>query len=190
MNSTAAAFAGLSFAPSGRHSGSIEERLRLIEDRLDIDRLMSLYCLYNDGGWEGQGPSHMGPGADLFVEDGIWDCGPIGKAEGRESIRAFFKGARAVPYVTHNVMNPLIVVDGDVAHANWHSIAFAKFPNGMGTEDKDGHWSLGNYIADLRRTEEGWRFSRVSFTFGRSLPQPGYNPPPTMSVQDPGAQTT
>jgi SnoaL-like domain len=182
-------FFGTSFVPNGKRVGSMEERMQIMEDHLDIDRLMSLYCLYNDGGWEGQGPSHMGPCADLFVENGIWDCGPIGRAEGRENIRAFFAGARAVPYVTHNVMNPLVDIDGDVAKANWHVISMAKFPNEMGTEDKEGHWVLGNYVANLRRTSEGWRFTQMFVALGRFLPQAGYSSLPVMSVHDPRTRT-
>ena len=173
-------FAGTSFAPTRTRPGTIEERLQLIEDHQDIVRLMSIYCLCNDGGWEGQGPSHMGPSDELFVEDGVWDdCGPIGRAQGRENIRALFDKLRAVHYVSHNVMNPVIDVDGDNARGNWHLIALAKFPNAHGTEDTDGHWTLGNYFVEFQRTSEGWRFKSMVVARGRSMPQRGYNPDPS-----------
>jgi hypothetical protein len=182
MGTSSEAFAQTSFAPRRRPT-TLEERLQLVEDQQDIQRLMSLYCLYNDGGWEGQGPSHMGPSADLFVEDGVWDdCGPIGRAEGREAIRALFNSLRVVRYVSHNVMNPLIDVEGDTARGHWHLIALAKFPNERGTEDNDGHWSLGNYHVEFRRTTDGWRFTQMVVRRGREMPQRGYNPPPGWSV--------
>ena len=183
MGTSLEAFAETSFAPLRRPT-PLEERLQLVEDQQDIQRLMSLYCLYNDGGWEGQGPSHMGPSADLFVEDGVWDdCGPIGRAEGREAIRALFNSLRVVRYVSHNVMNPLIDVEGDTARGHWHLICLAKFPNERGTEDNDGHWSLGNYHVEFRRTPDGWRFSQMVVRRGREMPQRGYNPPPGWSVE-------
>lgn len=186
MSNMSEIFAGTSFSPIIRRPATIEERLKLMEDYQDIQRLMSLYCLYNDGGWDKQGPSHMGPSADLFVEDGIWDDGgPIGRAEGRENIRALFMSLRAVRYVSHNVMNPLIDINGDSARANWHLIVLSKYPNDRGTEENDGHWTLGNYLLDLRRTDEGWRFSSMVVARGRSVPQRGYNPEPPWSVPAP-----
>ncbi|WP_340265877.1 nuclear transport factor 2 family protein [Sphingobium mellinum] len=176
-------FAGTSFGPRGARPASIEERVQLIEDHEDIARLMSLYCQYNDGGWEGQGPSHMGPSADLFVEDGVWDdCGPIGRAEGREKIRALFNVLRASPYVSHNVMNPLIDVNGDTAKGHWHLIALSKRPNGRAVEDNDGRWTLAIYNVEFQRTSDGWRFTRMEVRRGREMPQRGYNPPPQWSV--------
>jgi hypothetical protein len=184
MASASDPFTGTSFGPRGKRPTSIEERVRLIEDHEDIARLMSLYCHYNDGGWEGQGPSHMGPSADLFVEDGVWDdCGPIGRAEGREKIRALFTSLRATPYVSHNVMNPLIDVNGDVARGHWHLIALAKWPNRWGTEDNDGHWSLAIYHVEFQRTSDGWRFTKMLIRRGREMPQRGYNAPPQWSVE-------
>jgi hypothetical protein len=57
---------------------------------------------------------------------------------------------------------PLSVWFGYVARAHWHLIALAKFPNQWGTEDNDGHWSLGNYFVDLQRNSDGWRFTRIA----------------------------
>lgn len=183
MDNASDPFAGTSFRPDRKRPSTIEERVRLIEDHEDIARLMSLYTHYNDGGWEGQGPSHMGPSADLWVEDGVWDdCGPIGRAQGREAIRALFNSLRATPYVTHNVMNPLIDVDGDVARGHWHLIALSKWPNGREIEDNDGHWSLAIYKVEFRRTAEGWRFTSMTINRGREMPQRGYNGPPEWRV--------
>lgn len=179
-------FAGPSFGLKHRPAATVEARLQLIEDHQDIERLMSLYCLYNDGGWEGQGPSHMGPSERLFTPDGVWDDGgPIGRAEGRAAIRALFDRLRSTLYVSHNVMNPIIDVDGDEARGHWHLIALAKRSDPYGVENVDGAWSLGNYFVDFRRTEEGWRFTSMKVVRGRSMPQRGYNPPPTWSAPDP-----
>ena len=95
MASVSDPFSETSFGPKVKRPTAIVGRVRLIEDHEDIARLMSLHCHYNDGGWEGQGPSQMGPSADMFIENGVWDdYGKIGKAEGREAIRALFIRAK------------------------------------------------------------------------------------------------
>ena len=57
------------------------------------------------------------------MEDAIWEGNGIGKFEGREGIRQFFKGAsKSFKFAVHNVMNPIINVQGDRATAEWRVI--------------------------------------------------------------------
>jgi ketosteroid isomerase-like protein len=141
-------------------SKSVEERLRLLEDREEIARLKARYCNFNDGGWPGQ-PSHhfIDEVMALFVADAVWDGGPgIGVAEGRENIRALFITFKAVPFVVHNVMNPLIDVDGDTARAQYHAVIPGTHPGGQAV------WTFGYYDEQCVRTPQGWRYQRMKFT--------------------------
>jgi hypothetical protein len=145
------------------------------EDYVEISQLFYTYIWYHD--------SRNGVGVgSLFTPDGIFEVlnNKDGKtidpdygdfkgciARGPEQIAQFFgaeKGKlsdRATPYPHpgHNqVENILIKVDGDTAtlHANWTSI------NADPDHKKSANSAYvdrnGQYIADLRRTPEGWRF--------------------------------
>lgn len=136
---------------------SIEQRLQVIEDRDTIARLQAHYVKLNDGGWAG--PTHQHPEAvgELFVEDGIWE-GPPGRAYGRAAIVELFRSFQAIPFIVHYVTNPLIEVDGDHAHGEWHSIVTAAMP-----PERQALWTLGKYINDYVRTPQGWKYTRLNF---------------------------
>ena len=139
---------------------TLEERVRAIEDRHEIAQLQAGYIKLNDGGW--QGPTHCHPEAvaDLFVPDGIWE-GPPGIGRGREEIVQLFYSFRAIPFIVHFVMNPLIEVNGDTAHAEWHAIITSTIPPEHA--EKQALWTLGKYINDYVRTPDGWRYQHLRF---------------------------
>lgn len=146
----------------------LESRLRRTEDIQQIQELKMLYCKYCDGGWEGQGPSHMGPVADLFVEDGVWDGLPyLPRFEGRQAVRQYFEDNRAVPFAIHKVMNPVIEIEGDEANGHWHVIAC--FTSATG----DSGWIMGVYKERYVRTTQGWRYKSIRAEIARTWPQPG-----------------
>jgi hypothetical protein len=137
---------------------SIEERLRAIEDRFDIMDLKARYCRCNDGGWEGPTHDHIDEVVDMFLEDAVWDGGPVaGRAEGREGIRTLFGHFKAVPFLIHYVMNPIIEISGDEATGHWHAIIPATDPGGQAL------WTFGMYQERYRRTAQGWKFDYVKF---------------------------
>lgn len=141
-------------------SKTIEERLRAIEDREEIAQMQARYIDLNDGGW--QGPTHCHPEAvaALFTEDGIWE-GPPGRAQGHAAITELFRAFQAIPFIVHYVMNPLITVNGDTAHGEWHAIVTSTIPPD-GTDPK-ALWTLGKYINDYERTPAGWRLKHLNF---------------------------
>jgi len=63
----------------------------------------------------------MGPLADLFVEDGVWDGRPmIPLADGREEIqRIISEGSRPVRFVMHYVSNANIHIAEDGKNGLW-----------------------------------------------------------------------
>jgi len=131
-----------------------------------IANLKAAYIDAADGGWTGE-PPHDGEAiAQLFVQDGCWDAGEIGKAEGREEIRSFFeKAIEAFPMVFHHTSSPRIEVEGDAARGQWHVM--------VPMIDRDQPKLLiGIYEDDFVRTEGGWRFKRLSFTRSATLDLP------------------
>lgn len=58
--------------------------------------------------------------ASLLTEDGVWDGGPFGLAEGHEGIRTFFaEVSNQVSFANHYVSTPIIEIDGDNATGRW-----------------------------------------------------------------------
>lgn len=137
---------------------SLEERVQLIEDRQEISDLQSRYINCNDGGWAG--PTHGEPQtvAALFTEDGVWE-GPLGsvRVQGRSAITELFSQFQVIPFIIHNVMNPLIEIDGDHARGQWHAIIATTAAEGQ------AFWTFGRYLNEYRRTAHGWRYTKMSF---------------------------
>lgn len=137
---------------------SLEERIQRLEDIDAIAKLQARYIDYNDGGWKGG--THLFPEAvaDLFVADGVWE-GPSGtaRAVGREAIIELFRQFAAVPFIVHCITNPIIEVDGDTAHGEWHAIIPTTMPDGLAL------WTIGKYINDYVRTAQGWKYQSLYF---------------------------
>lgn len=145
----------------------IEHQLKVLQDKEEIRLLKARYCHYADGGWPEHGPSHMGPVADLFVEDGVWDASPgMPAAHGREAIRRLFEDFQAIPFVIHNAVNPMIEVNGDEATGHWHFIGCGEMPGG------EGSWFIGTYDERYVRTSAGWRFRLMRYTSARQAVRP------------------
>lgn len=137
---------------------SLEERIQRIEDREAIADLQARYINYNDGGWAG--PTHRRPAAvaALFVKDGVWQ-GPMGsvRVQGPDAIEELFRQFQVIPFIVHNVMNPLIEIDGDTATGEWHAIIATK------TAEGQAFWTFGRYLNTYERTSEGWKYTLMSF---------------------------
>lgn len=109
-------------------TGSVEDRLQVLEDVEAIKRLKAMYAHAADGKYTAdhqQRPQseldHFARiQADLFTEDAIWDGRPQWEySVGRET---FFEVARHSVWsmATHYFIMPHIVVDGDAAHGSWY----------------------------------------------------------------------
>ena len=62
----------------------LQNRVRILEDMDAIRNLKARYAAYCDDNYN---PDKI---AELFVEDAVWESGPLGRFEGREAIREFF----------------------------------------------------------------------------------------------------
>jgi uncharacterized protein (TIGR02246 family) len=133
---------------------SIEDRLRLLEDIEEIRKLKARYAAACDDNYNADSI------AELFTEDAIWDGEALGKANGREAIRQFFsRAAEFFPFAIHNVMNPIVEVDGDRATARWSLLQ----PATMAKENR-AVWLAAVYHDEYVRHHGRWMFRRLKVT--------------------------
>ncbi len=131
----------------------VEQRLQVLEDVEEIKKLKARYCACCDDSYDADGI------ASLFTEDGVWDGDIRGRHEGREAIRQFFKRAsQRVPFAIHNVMNPIIEVDGDNAHGSWYLFQAC-------TEGGQAKWVAGRYEEDYVKINGRWYFKNLEVRF-------------------------
>jgi len=97
-------------------TGSVEERIQVLEDIEDIRKLKARYCAGCD---DDHNPETL---AALWTEDGSWEATGMGKWEGRARVKEFMTIMRTSGRLrnsAHNVFNPIINVDGDRATGHW-----------------------------------------------------------------------
>ena len=107
----------------------IQTRLQRIEDIEAIKQLKAAYCQACD---DDHNPDRLGP---LFAQDAVWEASSVGRAEGREAIQKLLGDigrSGTIRNSAHNVMNPIITVDGDTAEGEWRLIMLYTgiYPNG------------------------------------------------------------
>ncbi len=92
----------------------IERRLLALEDAEAIRNLKARYAALCDDHYDADRI------AVLFAEDAIWESPGLGRFEGRDAIRDFFRTAGAIfSFAIHYSLNGHITVDGDTAQARW-----------------------------------------------------------------------
>jgi len=129
----------------------LERRLRVLEDIETIKKLKARYCAYCDNNYDADGI------AALFTEDAVWDGGKFGRYEGREAIRTFFRGApRIFPFAIHQVMNPIIEVEGEQAKGQWYLFQPATLAEG-----NQAVWLAARYEEEYVKVESEWKFKRL-----------------------------
>src|SRR5215510_11082157 len=88
----------------------LEQRVQALEDVNAIRHLKARYAAYCDDQYNPDGL------AALFTEDAVWESQGLGRFEGREAIRAFFRGASQLfTFAIHYSLNGQIDVQGDTA---------------------------------------------------------------------------
>ena len=133
---------------------TLEERVRVLEDIQEIQKLKARYAAACDNHYDADAI------AGLFTEDAVWDGGRLGKCQGREAIRAFFKRApEFFPFAIHNVMNPIVEVDGDHASAQWYLLQPATM-----AKDNQAVWLAARYDDEYVRVNGEWKFRSLKVT--------------------------
>src|SRR5204862_1792614 len=93
----------------------MERRLQALEDAEAIRKLKARYAALCDNQYDADGI------ASLFTEDALWESPTLGRFEGREAIRNFFRGASEIfSFAIHYSLNGHIEVEGDTARARWY----------------------------------------------------------------------
>jgi len=138
--------------PAPTRLNQIEQRLQSVEDREAIQRVFTdiSNCL--------DARDLKGYGA-FFTEDGEWS-GIVGRAVGPAEIETllsqYCKPWESEGHRTyHTTVDMVVDIDGDTARATskWQHII-------RGERDEPVVWHLGHYDDRLRRTPDGWRFTR------------------------------
>ena len=78
----------------------LERRIQILEDAGAIRNLKAQYAAYCDDNYDADKI------AELFVEDAHWESTGLGRFEGREAIREFFRGPQKssrLPYTTASI---------------------------------------------------------------------------------------
>lgn len=134
----------------------LERRIQILEDAGAIRNLKAQYAAYCDDNYDADKI------AELFVEDAHWESTGLGRFEGREAIREFFRGASKIfTFAIHYSLNPYIEVKGDTARARW----FTLMPCTVGDGNK-AMWRAGIDEEEYLRVNGQWKY-RSKFT--RSL---------------------
>jgi ketosteroid isomerase-like protein len=129
----------------------LARRIQVLEDIEAIKKLKTRYCAYCDNNYDADSI------AALFTEDAVWDGGAFGKHEGREAIRAFFRGAPQIfPFAIHQVMNPLIEVQGERATGSWYLFQPATLAEG-----NQAVWLAARYEEEYVKAGGEWKFKHL-----------------------------
>ena len=128
----------------------LEGRLVSLEDAEAIRNLKARYASYCDDNYN---PDAI---ASLFTENAVWESQGLGRYEGREAIREFFKGASGIfTFAIHYSLNAEIQVDGDTARATWYLF----MPCTLGA-DGQAMWRAGIDDEAYVRVGSDWMFQR------------------------------
>ena len=129
----------------------LERRITRVEDIEAIKQLKARYCSICD---DDHNPDRI---TGIFTEDGVWQGGGMGKAEGHAEIRELFEGFQSsISYSQHMVMNPIIEVDGATAHAVWYFFGSFTF-----RENNEARWLAARYHDDYAKVDGEWKIRRL-----------------------------
>ena len=129
----------------------LERRITELEDIEAIKKLKALYCDICD---DDHNPDRIWR---IFAEDGIWEGGDFGKAQGHDAIRKLFTGFKQlISFSQHNVFNPQIVINGDRAHASWYLVGPFTF-----REKNDARWIACRYEDDYVKIGGEWKYQHL-----------------------------
>ena len=123
-------------------------------DKVEIQERISLYH-------EGASKFDFEQLAAAFLPDGIWEVPDMGIfSQGRDNIRSTMSALMTpIEYLVQINAPAVIVVDGDAASARSLIRESAKFRDRPGLMDV-----VGQYIDELERTPDGWKFAHRTFT--------------------------
>jgi ketosteroid isomerase-like protein len=130
---------------------ALERRIRRLEDLEEIKQLKARYAAYCDANYDADAL------AELFTADAVWDGGILGRSEGREAIRQFFRGSsQRIAFAIHNMLNPIIDIMGDTATGTWYLLQTCTYTNG-----NQAVLGAATYYDQYVRENGIWKFRHV-----------------------------
>ena len=144
---------------------TLEQRIQVLEDIESIRKLKARYCAACD---DNHNPDKLGP---LFAQDATWEATVMGKAEGREAIKAYLAAVGTSGRIrnsAHHAINPIIDVDGDRATGCWRLIML--YTENLGAGQVRYQRIIGWYRESYVRTAEGWKFQALFCQVEESAP--------------------
>lgn len=124
---------------------------------VDIEALRQLkarYCyLVDEANWDEL--------EGLWTENAVCDYGFFGRYEGRKPIMdSFFRGlvASASTFNAHLLHNPVVEVEGNLAHASWYFTAHT-------TVGGRAFWVMGKYRDRYARVQGEWKIASIVVEF-------------------------
>ena len=131
----------------------LEQQVRRLADRTEIAELLARYAHCIDArDWAGL--------QDTYAEDGVMEHG--GTGVGRDRVPELSERILTGVATSHHVVDdPSIEIEGDTARTRSHYFATHVAEDGAIIRQAGG-W----YDCTLRRTDRGWRFTRVTARTG------------------------
>ncbi len=132
-------------------TAALEKRITRIEDLESIKQLKAAYCDICD---DDHNPNRI---TGIFAEDGIWEGDGFGKAEGHAAIRDLFKKfQKRISFSQHQVMNPIIKVDGETATGIWYFFGPFTF-----YKNNQAKWLSARYEDDYIKINGEWKIRHL-----------------------------
>ena len=143
----------------------LRARVRHLEDVEALRNLKAEYAAACDDNYD---PDRL---AALFVENATWESQGMGRHEGREAIREFFRGISGhFVFALHYGLNPQIEVTGDTARAKWYLF----MPCTVGDTGK-AMWRAGLDEEEYVRVDGRWLYkSKKSAPFFHTTFEEGW----------------
>jgi hypothetical protein len=139
---------------------TLEAQVQRLTDIEDIKILKLHYARFCDDNYHPDGIT------SCFTEDGIWDGGAMGYAEGRTAIHEYFTNSPSiVAFATHYTTNPIIEVSGDSADGTWYLWQ----PMVM-VEGEQAMWLGAHYEEQYVRQNDVWLIHRLKLHIKQFAP--------------------
>ena len=129
----------------------LEQRLTRMEDIEAIKQLKAEYCDICD---DDHNPDRI---TTIFAQDGIWEGAGFGKAQGHAAIRELFKKFQTlISFSQHQVLNPVIKIDGDRATGIWYFFGPFTF-----YKNNQAKWLAARYQDDYVKVNGEWKIQHL-----------------------------
>ena len=129
----------------------LEKRLTQIEDVEAIKQLKATYCDICD---DDHNHDRI---TTIFAEDGIWEADSLGRAQGHGAIRELFKKFQTlISFSQHQVMNPVIKIDGERATGSWYFYGPFTF-----YKNNQAKWLAARYEDDYVKINGEWKIQHL-----------------------------